>query len=853
MVTDIKPNSVKDIQDELQRRCVSQELNYNVGPDGSFGAEIAIIAEAPGVREIELGRPLVGGSGNYLWDNLRQLGIDRRQCYITNVVKRQVSMATKGNARNSVPKGELVHWQSLVQWELQQLPNVRWVLLLGNYALNAFLGENGITNWRGTVREDYLTHWVESGDGIRVPRRTRKVHFICTFNPAAILREPKMSPIFRFDLNKLQRVMDGKWKPTEVNAHINPTRAEAVEWIHKMRNDGLPVGWDIETISEETACHGLANTHTEGMCINFRNRDENVYSRDDEIIIRKELNNLFHDPKVRLVTQNGMFDSSWTWYKERMRIQPIWFDTMLAHHLIYPMFPHNLGFITTQYTDNPFYKDEGKSWKEGGNIDQFWTYNVKDCCHMIEAMGRMHTELRQQGLEDFFFQHVMRLQPELVKMTVLGVKIDTKLKHELTIALSEDLEKMKQDYYAACQEATGKDSDYKPNPDSVPQTKMLLFTYLKLVGKGTSTDQENRQRMRKNPHTNDEAKGILDLYDAYKRDKKFYSTYATMRIDDDGRVRSEYKQTGVANAPGRLSSAATAWGSGTNLQNQPQRAYPLFVADEGFEFNYFDLSGAEARVVAHLAKIDQWIEDFHKADTLGKDQFDPHRATAAQVFNVPYDEIPKHDRLEYGKTTDDPKRDGEITLRFIGKRCKHGLNYRMSAQRLHDTLLKEGNPIPMSMAIRAYDAYHRAYPEIKQWWEETTKEVYTNKMLWSPFGRRLLVTGRIDDDSALESIVAFKPQSAIGDFVASRIYKIHNDPKFPRHQARVVLNIHDALIVLNRIGFGKQVRSIMAKHAREPIMINGNPVVIPPEMKVSRPGEDGIHRWSTLKDIEEGL
>ena len=84
------------------------------------------------------------------------------------------------------------------------------------------------------------------------------------------------------------------------------------------------------------------------------------------------------DPKVRLVTQNGMYDSSWTYFLDRLRFAPIWFDTMLAHHTLYPRMPHSLGFLTTQYTTHPFYKDEGKVWKETGDIDAEWGYNVKD-------------------------------------------------------------------------------------------------------------------------------------------------------------------------------------------------------------------------------------------------------------------------------------------------------------------------------------------------------------------------------------------------------------------------------------------------------------------------------------------
>ncbi len=822
--------TLESITTELKQRCAMSNLVFRVPPDGAVNAQIAIVGEAPGGREVEMSRPFVGGSGNYLWDCLRAIGINRTQVYVTNVCKRQVSFATKGDFRDAINKAELTHWCGLMQWELSQLPNLQYVLALGNHALKALLGEEGITSWRGSVVET------------RINGRVVKV--ICANNPAMILREPKLSPMFRFDINKMKRVMEGKFNPTKVTFHINPTFDDAISWIRKMRTDGLPIGYDIETISQQTACHGLANRVDEGMCINLRDRLDNRFTLEQECLLYRELEALMGDESVQFVMQNGMFDCSWEYFKDRIRVHKVWFDTMLAHHTLYPQLPHNLGFIVTQYTDNPYYKDEGKLWKEGGDIDTFWRYNIKDCCHMLEAQRMMLTELRQQQLERFFFDNVMRRQAHLVRMTVMGCKADVDLKAKLNNDLGEDLNDTLDKFHKQAQLCTGKDSTFTPNPDSVPQVRMLLFTDMRLVGRGISVDKENRQRMRDHPHTNVEAKKLLDIYDRYKKDSKFLSTYVNMTIDKDNRFRTEYKQTGVSAAPGRLSSSTTAWNSGGNLQNIPQRAYPMFVADQGYELNYFDLAGAEARIVAHIANIEVWKEDFHKADTLGKDKYDVHRATASQVFGIPYDEVPSFDRFELGKNTDDPKLDGEPTLRFLGKKCKHGLNYRMQPQKLADTC-----EIPLVLASKAYAAYHRAYPEIRTWWDATLAEVKKTKCLWTPIGRRLMILTRLDNDEALESVIAFKPQSTIGDFVSDCIPLIESHPQFPKEYARVWMNNHDSLTILNRIGVGKQVRKVIREVASRPILINGTPVVIPTEMKVSKPDEFGVHRWSTMKPV----
>ena len=77
--------------------------------------------------------------------------------------------------------------------------------------------------------------------------------------------------------------------------------------------------------------------------------------------------------------------------------------------------PHDLGFITAQYTDHPHYKDEGQLWKEEGDIDAFWRYNVTDCCITRMVAEKMEAELLASGQHERFHNHVMRLQPELVQ------------------------------------------------------------------------------------------------------------------------------------------------------------------------------------------------------------------------------------------------------------------------------------------------------------------------------------------------------------------------------------------------------------------------------------------------------
>lgn len=264
--------------------------------------------------------------------------------------------------------------------------------------------------------------------------------------------------------------------------------------------------------------------------------------------------------------------------------------------------------------------------------------------------------------------------------------------------------------------------------------------------------------------------------------------------------------------------------------------------EESLCYVYFDGAQAEARIVGWEAKIDKWKEQFERA-RLNPGSYDAHIALASEMFKVPYDSVPKFDYYsDSNATADHPI--GSLSLRGISKRCRHGLNYRMQVHRLAAT-----TGLSLREATIAYDAYHRATPELKKWWDIIIKEVYQNRALWTCLGRRMEFPGSRIDESLLDSIIAFKPQSTLGDFVCGVQYKAQDDPKWPRY-ARIPFNNHDSLSALCRQRDALNVAHVMRKYAEAPLIIHGEPLIIPADFKISYPDENGVHRWSNLKKLK---
>jgi DNA polymerase I-like protein with 3'-5' exonuclease and polymerase domains len=204
-------------------------------------------------------------------------------------------------------------------------------------------------------------------------------------------------------------------------------------------------------------------------------------------------------------------------------------------------------------------------------------YNVKDCCITWEVARKLEAELRQQQMWDFFHGHVMRLQPHLITATVLGNDVDLRMREQLNHDYGLEVDRLAAEFKAAARIAAN-DPELDVNPLSPKQLGLLLFQKLRLIGKTTSTDEANRNTMIENPRTPEDARRMLVLLNEFKEQHKLYSTYITAAVDPDGRMRSDYKQYGTQFVPGRLSSSQTLWGSGMNLQNQPERLRGMFIA-----------------------------------------------------------------------------------------------------------------------------------------------------------------------------------------------------------------------------------------------------------------------------------
>lgn len=145
---------------------------------GPPDADVMLVGEAPGADEVEQGEPFVGSAGGRLDSILEDLGVDREELYVTNVVK------VRPPENRTPRKGEIDAWMPVFEAELDAI-DPDSIVPLGTTATRAVLGtSDGITDLRGTTQER---------DGRRV---------MPTFHPAATFYDTSKRPDLEADLER---------------------------------------------------------------------------------------------------------------------------------------------------------------------------------------------------------------------------------------------------------------------------------------------------------------------------------------------------------------------------------------------------------------------------------------------------------------------------------------------------------------------------------------------------------------------------------------------------------------------------------------------------------------------------
>ena len=450
------------------------------------------------------------------------------------------------------------------------------------------------------------------------------------------------------------------------------------------------------------------------------------------------------------------------------------FDTALAaYDLDATRGDYKLDDVFSQYCGAQIgYADEAQVGKEAAEE----TALLAQAAAVAALYAVLPGKLRECGMEKLYYEIELPLCAVLARMETRGVLVDQMALVAFGNMLELGIQKDQADIFRyAGQEF---------NINSPKQLGEVLFERLglppvKKTKSGYSTNAEVLEKL-KSRHPIIEA--ILD----YRTLTKLKSTYAdglVKEIADDGRIHTTFQN--MVTATGRLSSTEP------NLQNIPVRTElgseirKMFVPKDGWVFVDADYSQIELRVLAHIAN------DAHMqaAFTSG---MDIHTATAAQVFHVaPEDVTP--------------------LMRRHAKAVNFGIVYGIS-----EFSLAEDIGVTRKEAKAYIENYLQNYAGVREYMKNIVAQAKQDGFVTTMFGRRRnlpeLKSSNFNIRSFGERVALNTPiQGTAADIIKLAMIHVAKALREQKLQARLVLQVHDELIVECPIEEREQVTALLTE------------------------------------------
>ena len=464
---------------------------------------------------------------------------------------------------------------------------------------------------------------------------------------------------------------------------------------------------------------------------------------------RKELfEKLLCDEKIEKYTRNS---KSIFAYADRkgFEIKSLVFDVELAAYLLEPS--------SKDYSDENLCKLNEIELPATENEE----YKIYRALAVYDLLcEKLNSEIKANEQEKLLVDIEIPLADVLAKMENIGFDVDRQG--------IEDYGKMLTGQINSLQESIYESAGTQFNINSPKQLGKVLFEDLGLPCKkktksGYSTNAEVLESLRyEHP--------VVEMVLQYRTLAKLNSTYCEgllKVIGDDGRIHSSFNQTETRT--GRISSTEP------NLQNIPVRTElgremrRFFCAREGWVLVDADYSQIELRVLAHIAHDKNMIEAF-------KNNEDIHAITASQVFGMPLEMVTP-------------------IMRSRAKAVNFGIVYGIGAFSLAKDIGVSNKEA--STYIKNYLAHYSGVDEyMKNVVEKAKQDGYVETM----FGRRRylpeLTSGKHMLRAFGERVARNMPiQGTAADIIKIAMVKVNDRIKKEGLKARLILQVHDELIV----------------------------------------------------------
>lgn len=445
-------------------------------------------------------------------------------------------------------------------------------------------------------------------------------------------------------------------------------------------------------------------------------------------------------------------------------------DTLLQSYVLESHRPHNMDSMALRHLDiKTISYDEvtGKGVNRIGfdevAIDIATQYAAEDADITLRLHQYLYPSIKNDDRLDYIYREIeMPILDVLFAIERNGVLLDYKLLQNQSHELGGKLQILEQQAYAIAGQPF--------NLNSPKQIQEILFNQLKLpIIKKTptgvpSTDEDVLQQLALDYPL---PKLLLD-YRSLAKLKSTYTDKLPLMMDrNTGRVHTNYSQA-VA-VTGRLAS------SDPNLQNIPvrtsegRRIREAFIAPPGFQIISADYSQIELRIMAHISQDEGLLKAFAAGE-------DIHRATAAEVFGIPLDQVDQEQR-RYAKV---------INFGLIYGMSEFGLAAQLGIER---------------SAARAYmERYFARYPGVERYMQLTREKAKQMGYVETVLGRRLWLP-EINNangnrrQGAERAAINAPMQGTAADIIKLAMIAVLNWLQQDKLRSKLIMQVHDELVL----------------------------------------------------------
>lgn len=724
---------------------------------GSSSAKLVVVGEAPGGEEEFQGEPFVGPSGRLVDKLLLEVGSSRSEVYLTNVVKIR---PPDNNIKRLRELNRTVEEFVPQLWEEIHSINPNCILALGNTALKALTGNDGILKWRGSILKNSQS---------ALPK------VIATTHPASLLHATTEGGAKSWkDLVYIREDFRRAVEQSKFKELILPQRTlsvarnsrDLIRFLERNQNKEL-VSLDVETLKTIPLCIGLAFSSHEAISVPLIEADPPIPMHDLTYIWRVLIEFLGDlKDKIKICGQNMKFDEGRC--KDIGITFKVHFDMMLGWHTLYPEMYKKLQFISSILTEEPYYKDEGKEFNpKKDKIDRLFLYNAKDAAVELECTNKIIDELKEFDLYNWFMDNIMPLHKLYFDIDKTGILVDKEIRRNLTKKYV-DMRDLKHDQLV---KLIGHEINVNSNGPK-NQVATLVFGELHCPPR-KDTSEDTLKALANNVVKDARTRSILHGILEERKLRKTINTYLEAELCDDGRIRTIYNIVGTET--GRTSTSKrkapiVVTPDGIALQTMTKHEdimlgaggadlRSMFIADKGYSFIEADGAQAEDRVVCVLAR------DWDAFKILNKKDFrynkngikdDRHTLTTMVISGLDFDEVTDWHRQ-------------------FGKKGRHAANYDVGKHELMIQLAGVGVFISEWKAGQILDKIHETSPNIRSVFHAEVIDALQNNdcTLFSPQGRRRTFYNRWGRDMWKEAF-AFFGQSTVSDQVKFAMVRLSN-------------------------------------------------------------------------------